>query len=187
MTRGTLKYNRKTWHYRLMLWAWCYSSWSKDWKTGRYEYRLPDNLCKYLRKLVITVPLSIPLFIWRSTPDIIQDHKDIVRAIIVTTLTIHTIMFLINLALVVEGSEPFPWWMGWAVIVTLWLGFVGLIGLGFGIAKLWEYLRCKRGVKIGKPSTMCLVEDYLEAKHDKICPNIEFVSDKKEDKPDDKV
>lgn len=185
MTRGILKYSDKTWHYRLMLWTWCWNDWEHKVNLN-HAYRLPDNLCPYMRQLlIVTIPLAIPLYIWRKMPGFIQDHKDITRAVIITTIMVHTIVHLINFLLIGSNYEPYPWWAGWLGIGIIWGGIVGVVGIILGIGALWDFIKCKTDINVGKPSTMCLVEDYFEAKHDKICPRLEFVSDEKdEDKKD---
>jgi len=182
MTKGVLQYSDKTWHYRLMLWTWCWSSWQKKVDTSD-AWLLPDNLCGYMRQLlIVTIPLAIPLFIWRKTPWFIQDHKDITRVVIISLVVFHTITHVLNFVLITNGQEPFPWYGAWLAIGILWGGIIGIVGFILGIGALWDFIKCKTDIKVGKPSTMCLVEDYFEAKHDKICPRLEFVSDDKDEK-----
>lgn len=181
MTRGILKYSNKTWHYRLMIWTWCWSSYQKKVTLYGAQDKIPDNLCGYMRKLfLVTIPLAIPLFIWRKTPEFIQEHKDITRVVITSVITINTLVHFLNFIITTNSSlEPFPWYTAWVVIGILWGIILGIIGAILGIGALWNFIKCKTDIKVDKPSTMCLVEDYFEAKHDKICPRLEFVDDEK--------
>jgi hypothetical protein len=177
MTKEILRYSRNTWHYKIMLWAWGFDKWSNEFK----EHKLPRNLCPYLRKLVFTIPYSPFLYIWRKMPHVIREHKDGVIAIILITIGTHGCVFAIS------QHQDLPWWIGWFVLfigtVFIGGGMVALIGIIKAISKGYDYIKCKRtnnGLEIKKPSTMCLIEDFLEAKHNKICPRIEFVYDEDE-------
>lgn len=69
------------------------------------------------------------------------------------------------------------WWWGWAFyiisVLVLWAGFYLILGVGLLIDKIRD---SDRGESLG------ILGDYMEAKHDKICPCINFKE--KEEKKD---
>ena len=189
MAKGILRYSNKTWHYKFMLWVWAWSSYSPAYKNGTYAYKIPRSLCPYMRKLVFGIPLAPFLYVWRKMPDAVQDAKDLAIVVVVISIIIHTIVFLADIIRVSAGMESMPWYTGWAVIFIGTFVITSLILICIGIIKVFsktfDYIKCKRGdTEIKKPTTMCLVEDFLEAKHDKICPMIEFYDEDMENNKD---
>lgn len=170
-----------------MLWAWAWSAHNPNWKKGDYAYgHIPKSLCPYMRKLLFTIPYSPFLYVWRKMPEPIHEFKDLAIIAIAISFVVHGLVHLSNTMAIIGGNEPMPWWTGWAIIFGGALTIATLVIVGLliikGLSKGFDYIKCKRGdVEIKKPSTMCLVEDFIEAKHDKICPMIEFVDDDKDE------
>lgn len=139
-----------------------------------YEFIWKDrkiNLCPYMRKVVWACVLFPFLLIWRRLPQSWQYHEELAKAISIYVVLCSIAHILINLE--------------WDVWYAGLLGFFGGLGIAsgcWGLALLLDRLKEKmyyRGSKTFPSGS--LFKAYFRSKHEKICPCIEFVEDKKND------
>ncbi|QGZ15718.1 membrane protein [Acinetobacter phage vB_AbaM_Apostate] len=151
-----MEINKSSWHYRFLRWT---SS----------TRRVPDNLCGYVRTLLIRLSLFciVSLFI--------------VAVCGMVGLSVFVLTEPLTHLAVIAGPE---WYINniWANIVAVPLGAMTIAGifaiaLGgvFGVAEGASYINNmlrKRSSDEYKSSS--LIFNYLKAKHSKICQKLDF-------------
>lgn len=172
-----IQYKKSSWHYRLMVWAWV-----PPWAHDKSLY-LPDNLCPYMRALMATMFLAPFLSLWRKLPSFITMHQDIARATVAWFFISHGVSTLINLGIgdgeeLRDGTMLYQIeYLGWYVFFGGYAVALAAVGVVLGADKLnSKYKQRPRA----NHETITLVRDYVSAKHNKVCPNIEFVDDAEE-------
>lgn len=181
-----IKYSTKSWHYRLVKYAW----------SGGWTYwTAPRNLCPYMRSIVAAI-ICVPLiFMWRQLPDVIKDHQDLARGLFIWGLIVHTATLLLTIAWggVIEidhyndADNPakitstdhikIEWWWGWAIYVGTVVSASIILGVIMVVESMVNDYRRRKKPDAGR--TLQVFHDYIEAKHDKICPEITFIDEEK--------
>ncbi len=171
-----LTYSKNAWHYRLVNWVF---PWFFETSYGCGESK--TNLCPYVRAILASLILAPWVVIWRALPDVIKTHPNIGRGVIIYFFLSHGVAYLLNHALVTVDNKPEIWWLGWGIffggIITA-LVIIGLVVIGSTMVdkindRRTEYRR-NHPKDYTKDSTIRLVADYVEAKHENICPCIVF-------------
>lgn len=170
-----MKISTNSWHYRLSEWTYGYGGVSR-------------NLCPYFDKLVLAVIFSPLLFIGREVYGFLDNLyyrlsyniRETISVIIV--LSVITVPFvLIGLLLTLPYAFiifPLTFWGS----ILLGLEFVKLISIinwpsislpsiSINLPKREKKIKPPKPVKIKRPNVFI---EWLKAKHDKICPYIEF-------------
>jgi len=151
---------------------------------GDKKYPKQINLCPYFRAVIGTMIIFPFMFAWKNMPESIRDHRDGMVGILVWLL----ISVIINIFFF-SRSESF-WWLGLAVFFS-GLGVVAsMIALKLLFEKISYKMYMRRRNKMrkkpldsNKPPVLSLVGEFIRSKHEKICPCIEFVDEKKEVEP----
>ena len=168
-----IKFSKNSWHYKMMNYLY----------GDKYFFHWKDtpksiNLCPYFREVIFSMIIFPFIKTWRSLPDSFRDHKNMAQAIVIW------LFMSIGLHILFVGiGQSDMWYIGLAVF----FGGLGFIGLGYGIYalhskisyKLYMYKREKRKGKPYKPYKPSLLTEFMRSKHEKICPCIEFVDEKK--------
>ena len=184
-----VQFNRNIWHRRLhdlvygkrALQRLDYELKLDENRNSYYDHKYVDreiNLCPYMRRIIWACVLFPFLIIWRHLPQSWQYRVDEARAIVVFAILCaiaHTII-----------AYTFDVWYAGLV------GFFGGMGIAFGVWGLvmivekikWRrYEKRLKDRKEGKERkkkirfNTGLIWAYFHAKHEKICPCIEFVDE----------
>lgn len=166
MTDGCVQFNKDSWHYKLVHFVFPSFFWSET---------SIVNLCPYMRRVIISVLSVIFVAGWRKLPDKIQDNAWFVQA---------ELVFLTLVIIVAGGLDFMDTYKETDKLPVFWdmvaYGFLGgnLIGIVGGSALAGGYaIRDRIEARPKKDHrTRGLIKTYVSAKHDKICPCVEFVS-----------
>ncbi len=169
MTDGCVQFNINSWHYKLVHFVFPAFFWSESGMV---------NLCPYMRRVVISAFAVIFVAGWRKLPDRIQEFAWIAQGEVIFLAIIVMVAGVMDISDERIGNERLPIFQDMVLI-----GFIGgnVIGLvitvgvltGFAIV---DYIK-KRPKKDHK--TRGLVKTYVQSKHDKICPCVEFEDDRR--------
>jgi len=159
MTDGCVKFNKSSWHYRITN----YVFWIGSYKT---------NLCPYMRMVIASIFLIPFIYGWRKLPDKIQDNAWIVQGELIFLSLIIIVAFIIdwNDNIQEDIFPPLAELIGYGFFGGNALGLIGL-GMLISITTLQDYIH-ERPKK--EHRTRGLIKTYMEAKHNKICPCVEF-------------
>ena len=161
-----MKISTHSWHYKVNAWAWG---------------DVPRNLCPYVDKLVLAMVLSPVIAAWKA----LNDNGKRVLSIFLGTLPGAIIVFFTG---------------GWQSSLLFEVAAFAGIGVIFGIVKFafylgdhgyhwpsfsgfwkwWDNLLADKPPKPHRskppkaPKEPSLTKQWLKAKHDRICPFIEF-------------
>jgi len=165
-----LKFGKRSWHRRVITWGLGreYLEW-KDWNDTNdgliWKEKKNVNLCPYMRALIGVILISPWIGLWKILPKYCTfDHPDMTKIFLIVGSICATIHILF------AGTGVFEWWWmlaGTAIMAIVISGFVGLI---FGVMALKDWMD-DRPVREHKPN---LLREYMNAKHNKVCPQIEF-------------
>lgn len=169
MTDGCVQFSKSSWHYKLVHFVFPAFFWSE---TGRV------NLCPYMRRVVISVLSVIFVAGWRKLPDRIQEYSWIMQGELIFLTIIVIGAGLMDIADERAGNDKLPEIQDLVLYGFLGGNAIGLFGAGliFGGFALSDYIK-KRPKKDHK--TRGLVKTYVQSKHDKICPCVEFEDDRR--------
>ncbi len=168
-----ITFGNNPWHRRIIDWGMgkrylAYRTWNKAGDNLGWKDSKQINLCPYIRALVVVVLISPWIAFWKILPDYCTTyHEDETK----TILIIGSICSIIHVVGTLEGG--FEWWwvpLGSAIMTGIVFGVIGLIFGCIVLKERWD----DRPIKQRKPS---LVREYMRAKHDKVCPQIEFEED----------
>jgi len=164
MTDGCVQFSKDSWHYKITHFVFPALFWSR---LGGI------NLCPYMRAVIASI-FSLPfVYAWRKLPYRIQDNAWVVQAELVFLAII--LMASAGLHFLDEsgGSERIPPF--WDLVGYGFLGgnLIGIIG-GFGIAGAFALKDYIQGRPKKDHKTRGLIKTYMQSKHDKICPCVEF-------------
>ncbi len=155
--------NKTSWHYAIA-------------SKGPHEHSsVPANLCPYMRRVVVTLAIYILL-------------------LVCATGTVPTAYMLFTYGPASEWPEIssllFSLWTMGGFLGLIILAVVALLGCAFAIDHfiVTPYKEAKRerarvALESGQLSELrepepSIISAWLKAKHDKICPQLEFVGDK---------
>lgn len=180
-----LDYDVNSWHYKVILLVFTNFHWAKP---------VPNNLCPYLRKLVIST-LAYPfVLVWNKLPEKINEHTDLGRSLFIYFIIVHTVWGLIYLLsggiyyertwedgnIINEVAKQLDWYWGTLFyLVSITIGGA----VGGTIVLVCDYLDERKDRKYkerrekrmaGERPSRSLIRDYIRAKHNKICPRINF-------------
>ena len=165
MTDGCVQFSKDSWHYRITHFVFPSLFWSLH----------GINLCPYMRAVVASI-LSIPfVYAWRKLPDRIQDNAWVVQAELIFLTII--VFASAGMSYLDDQSKdmlpPFEYLVGYGFIGGNLVGIIGAFAISGGFA-LRDYIQ-------GRPKkehkTRGLIKTYVQSKHDKICPCVEFEED----------
>ncbi len=167
MNDGCVQFNKNSWHYKLVYFVFPAFFWSE---TGRV------NLCPYMRRVVISVLSVIFVAGWRKLPDRIQEYAWIAQGELIFLAIIVIVAGFMDIADERVGNEKLPIFQDLVLIGFIGGNIIGLVGFAViaGAITLSDYIK-KRPKKDHK--TRGLVKTYVQSKHDKICPCVEFTDD----------
>lgn len=159
-----MKISKNAWHYKLLAWE------TYDGTLSSVD--MPKNLCPYMRKLVKSIVTAPVRYAYRLLPDIMQEHADTVKILGIVAAIIHLFVWGFTTA---EPKFEYEWWYTFAAYGAI-SGVIGtIVGLMFGVDALINLRENKKkDCKVSGPN---IVTQYIKAKHNKICPIIEFVKD----------
>lgn len=165
---GCVKFNKHSWHFILVNLV--FPHYLLDWNNKVKKV----NLCPYMRHVLAGLFLVAFVVPWRQLPDRVQDYAWVVQAQLIFLALVIMVSFFIDLAS--TGIHPF--------LESVAIGFVGgnilaLIGglFIFGCMAVKDVID-DRPRKERKPNrTKGLIKTYMNSKHEKICPCVEFVED----------
>lgn len=180
-TDGCVKFRKSSWHYKLVSYVTA-SRYNPQYNYLQWADGEPKriNLCPYVR-MVIACSVLLPfMMLWRSFPDEIKDHSDIAKALVIWAFICFGVQSLLWTVEYFDSEwVPPPWWL---MLVVYFAGIGAALGV-FGLVVAGEAinnrLKQRRRDKKSRRATS-LISSYLEAKHNKICPCVEF----EEDEPD---
>jgi len=185
MTDKELKYSTGSWHYRLVDYTWDYA---------------PRNLCAYLRLLLLSFVCCPLFFVWRKMPELIQEQDRLCQILFIYGILVHFSMFMITVVsggvitnyeattetigtttvrTAVETKITIEWWWGWAFYFISILAVSALIGFTIGVLNLLDKIKHKKQNDPNMTRTIDLFTNYVHAKHNKICPRINFIDEEK--------
>ncbi len=166
MTDGCVQFSKDSWHYRITHFVFPSLFWSLH----------GINLCPYMRAVFASI-LSLPfVYAWRKLPERIQDNSWVVQAELVFLALIILVAGLMDFVDTNAGNEKIPpFWdlVGYGFLGGNLVGIIGAFAISGGFA-LRDYIQ-------GRPKkdhkTRGLIKTYMQSKHDKICPCVEFEDD----------
>ncbi len=164
MTDGCVQFSKNSWHYKLVHFVFPSFFWSE---TNMV------NLCPYMRRVIISIISVIFVAGWRKLPDRIQEFAWIAQGEVIFLAIIVICVGFIDFVDTYKEVDKFPAFLDMVAYGFIGGNVVGLViagGVTGGFA-LSNYIK-KRPKKDHK--TRGLVKTYMQSKHDKICPCVEF-------------
>jgi len=167
-----ITFGKNPWHRRIITWGLGreYLQW-REWDADSGKYKWKDeriNLCPYMRALLCVFLISPWIAFWKILPKYCTyDHEDETKAFLIIGSIFSTLHVI--------GTQywGFEWWWVLAFVGAVSVIVTVLIGLALGLMVLKERWD-DRPITQHKPS---LLKEYVKAKHDRVCPCIEFVED----------
>lgn len=167
---GCVKLKRNSWHYKVTDYVFPYML-DSPYKSF--------NLCPYLR-MVIAAAFSYPfMLVWNKFPYGVKKHAGLFQAEFIFLFSVVGMAILLDFVDTFEETEALP-----PVLDMIAIGFFGgnLVGIGggliiYGFIKLIDYLKHRPKTE---HRTTGLLKAYVHAKHNKICPCVEFVDDEED-------
>ena len=156
-----IHFSMHSWHFRLVKYS----------KGVHYT-----SLCPYMRAVVMSFFMLPFKYAWNALPDFINDHEDWGRVVIGYAMCVAFISMLGSWA----SESPFYAWM----LVGLGGGYLLMI-IVYGIYKAccavgdWNDDRPRHYTE---HKTRGLMKEYVQAKHNKVCPSICFAEPQHFDK-----
>jgi len=154
---GCVTFNKQSWHYRLANYVFF---------IGGYKM----NLCPYMRMVLCSLFLLPFIAVWRKLPDSIREYAWVVHGELIFLSLVMLVAAIVDFG---DTDNIFP-----SFIVMTGIGFAignicGLVGLSvlLGVTKLVDIIE-NRPYKPHR--TRGLIKTYMQSKHDKICPCVEF-------------
>lgn len=176
MKEGCVKFKKNSWHYKLVNYVFRHY-------LIYYGIERQINLCPYMRHVIASIVLLPSIILWNSLPYRIRDHEDLVKTELIFLLLVIIVAWLLDFADTYEEinnntPQVFPPFRDMVAIGFFGGNAVGVVGglILWGAFSLSDYI--KKRPKI-KSRTTGLIKTYMKAKHDKICPCVEFEADKK--------
>ena len=187
---SSLKCDTNSWHFKTI---------NETWKNYHWT-PVPRNFCPYMRKLVVSLIVLPFVLLWRQFPESIRNYQDIAITLFSYFIIVHTVYALLfvlsggvwydreweNGNVINETVKQFEWWWGTA----FYLGSIAVVGAVIGLVMVvCDYLderkrkQREQGV-YSKNKSVSLFKDYMHAKHNKICPFMDFYNSKEEKKDD---
>jgi len=173
---GCIKFNKNSWHFKVCNYVFPYSL------DRRYKQY---NLCPYMRMVLASVIAFPFMVIWNKFPYQIRDQAWIFQAELIFFFLVMIVSFVIDYGdstYEVQSMPPF-----WDLVAYGFLGgnVFGIIGglVIFGAYSLSDYLknRPKKNKVPREHKTTGLFKAYMESKHNKICPCVEFIDEVKDE------
>jgi len=168
-----LKFNKNSWHYKVTNYVFPY--------TLTHSYK-KYNLCPYMRMVLVSVIAYPFMVIWNRLPYQVRDQAWVFQAEFIFLFCVMIAAFLIDYGDSNSGEVQVfpPFWelVGYGFLGGNAFGIVGGLVI-FGGYALSDYLK-HRHKKTTIHKTTGLFKAYVEAKHNKICPCVEFVEDQDE-------
>jgi hypothetical protein len=167
MTDGCVQFSKNSWHYKLVHFVFPAFFWSE---TGRV------SLCPYMRRVVISILSVIFVAGWRKLPDRIQDNAWIAQGELIFLFLVVSMAGFLDFMDTYKETDKLPIFQDLVLI-----GFIGgnVIGGFIAVAVLGGF--ALKDYIDGRPKkdhrTRGLVKTYMQSKHDKICPCVEFEDD----------
>jgi len=166
MTDGCVQFNKNSWHYKLVHFVFPSFFWSE---TNMV------NLCPYMRRVVISIFTVIFVAGWRKLPYKIQDNAWLIQAELIFLTLVVICAGGMDIADTQVGNDKFPPFGDLVAYGFLGGNLVGVIG-GSAIAGGYALKDRIEARPKTDHKTRGLIKTYVSAKHDKICPCVEFVS-----------
>ena len=170
MTDGCVQFNVNSWHYKVTKTV--FPDYATDWDNKPRK----TSLCPYMRHVVVAMLLVAFVVPWRKLPYRIQDYAWLVQAESIFLILVVSTAYAMDFADEYIGNDRIIPFNDLVMYGFLGGNLVGVVGglLIFGAYSLSEYIK-------GRPKkdhkTRGLLKTYMSAKHDKICPCVEFVDD----------
>ena len=162
MTDGCVQFSKDSWHYKITHFVFPSLFWSV----------VGINLCPYMRAVIASI-FSLPfVYAWRKLPARIQDQAWVVQAELVFLALVIMVAGIMVFIADYKGNGDLNFWeiVGYGFLGGNAVGLV-IVGCMFGVLALKDYIQ-------GRPKkdhrTRGLIKTYMQAKHDKICPCVEF-------------
>jgi len=167
MTDGCVKFNKNSWHYKTTNYV--FTRRLEEWD-GRNR---KISLCPYMRAVVFATALIPFIFMWRKLPYSIQNYAWLVQVECIFMFLVLVVAHGLNFADEVAGNDKFPPFLDMVGYGFIGGNIIGMIGgaLIFGGVSLSDYIKARPRKE---HRTRGLVKTYFEAKHNKICPCVEF-------------
>lgn len=166
MSDGCVQFSKNSWHFKLVNLVFPYY-------LIHYNGAIRQvNLCPYMRRVIAGI-LSVAFVVpWRKLPYRIQDNAWLVQAELIFFAIILIGAFTFDVVDTMN-KDVFPDF--WTMVLIGFIGgnIVGVVGglLMLGVTSLKDYID-------GRPKkehrTRGLIKTYMQSKHERICPCVEF-------------
>lgn len=157
---GCVTFNKASWHYRLVYFVFPWF----------ILYDSHMNLCPYMRHVIASIFLLPFIAGWRKLPDVIQNNAWVAQAELIFLFLVMIVAVAVDYT---DVDGIFPPWADMVAYGFLGGNVVGVIAgsVILGVSTLIDYItnRPKKDHR-----TRGLIKTYVQAKHDKICPCVEF-------------
>jgi len=165
MNDGCVQFSKNSWHFKLVHFVFPAFFWSSR-----------VNLCPYMRRVVVSILSVIFVVGWRKLPDRIQDNAWIAQGELIFLFLVVSMAGFLDFMDTYKETDKLPIFQDLVLIGFIGGNLIGLFGVGliFGGYALNDYIK-KRPKADHK--TRGLVKTYMQSKHDKICPCVEFEDD----------
>jgi len=173
---GCIKFNRNSWHYKVTDYVFPYSL-SRSYK----KY----SLCPYMRMVLVSVILYPFMQVWNRLPYKIREFAWIFQAELIFLFLVMIASFVIDYGDSTYETQSMPPF--WDLVAYGFLGgnVIGIVGglVLFGAYALVDYIkgRPKKTKAKREHKTTGLFKAYVHAKHNKICPCVEFIDEVKDE------
>ncbi len=167
MPDGCVQFSKNSWHYKLVHFVFPSFFWSE---TNMV------NLCPYMRRVIISIVSVIFVAGWRKLPYRIQEYGWVAQGEVIFLSIIVIMAGVLDFMDTYKETDKLPIFQDMVLIGFIGGNIVGLVITGgvLGGFALSDYIK-KRPKKDHK--TRGLVKTYMQSKHDKICPCVEFNND----------
>jgi len=139
-----------------------------------------------MRHVVASIILLPSMILWNRLPYQIRDHADLVKAELIFLALVMLVAWLLDFADMyneINNSTPqvFPPFLDMVAIGFFAGNAVGVVGglVLWGAFSLYDYIKQRPKIK---HRTTGLIKTYMKAKHDKICPCVEFTGEKENER-----
>jgi len=183
---GCIKFNKKSWHYRLVKYVFGKYFFSgqeyvnRKWVDKGYD----TSLCEYFWTVVLCGLIFPFKAFWNNLPYAITDHADTCKAVLLWAIASAGLHYFLMYQISIKEITTDMWYLGFVIFfagIGVSLAVIGFLALIFKLnEKVDKYVKKKaeeeNTVKISKPS---LLTEFLKAKKNKVCPCIKFVEEEK--------
>jgi len=163
MNDGCVQFSKNSWHYKLTHYVFPALFWSDR----------GINLCPYMRAVVASILSVVFVAGWRKLPDRIQEFAWVAQGEVIFLALVVIFAGFLDFMDTYKETDKLPEFLDLVAIGFFGGNVIGLFIAGciLGAFALKDYIE-------GRPKTdhktRGLIKTYVQSKHDKICPCVEF-------------